>query len=274
MLRISDVARRLACSTSTVRRLIADGELPATQLKRQAHVIADRRGLARELAAGALRAEHRPIKPRPTIYRTVIPSPELIERTADEGAILNLTFALFDRWQLIDNPLEGRFMERIQRGAFAKSIKENLRNVRAVLSHGKDPSLGNTVLGTIEAIEEGADGASARVSLFRSVPGLLLDGLKAGVYGASFRGDALKNHVERRPGRSTSNPEGLPQVTRLEIRLKDLGPTPFAAYQGTSAKVDGALALVLSLAARRATRGSAVLGARKERVRAVLAAQP
>jgi excisionase family DNA binding protein len=32
MLRISDVARRLACSTSTVRRLIANGELPATQL--------------------------------------------------------------------------------------------------------------------------------------------------------------------------------------------------------------------------------------------------
>lgn len=31
MLRISEVARRLDCSTSTVRRLIAAGELPATQ---------------------------------------------------------------------------------------------------------------------------------------------------------------------------------------------------------------------------------------------------
>ena len=31
MLRISEVARRLDCSTSTVRRLIANGELPATQ---------------------------------------------------------------------------------------------------------------------------------------------------------------------------------------------------------------------------------------------------
>jgi excisionase family DNA binding protein len=32
MLRITDVARRLDCSESTVRRLISNGELPATQL--------------------------------------------------------------------------------------------------------------------------------------------------------------------------------------------------------------------------------------------------
>lgn len=31
LLRITEVARRLDCSTSTVRRLIAAGELPATQ---------------------------------------------------------------------------------------------------------------------------------------------------------------------------------------------------------------------------------------------------
>jgi len=193
------------------------------------------------------RTERRPlIKPTTPIYRTVLPSPELIERSLDEGAVLNMTFALFDRWQLIDSSLEGRFMERIARGAFSKTIKENLANIRAVLSHGKDPSLGNTVLGTIDRIEEGADGASARVSLFRSVPGLLLDGLKAGVYGASFRGDAIKSRVVRRPGRSAHNPDSIPEVTRVEIRLADIGPTPFAAYKGTSAKIDrgmvGALA--------------------------------
>jgi excisionase family DNA binding protein len=32
MLRISDVARRLDCSQSTVRRLIANGDLPFVQL--------------------------------------------------------------------------------------------------------------------------------------------------------------------------------------------------------------------------------------------------
>src|SRR6266487_58132 len=154
-----------------------------------------------------------------TIYRSTFAVPELIERTAAEGtAVLDVRFAVFNRWQEI-NSSEGHFLERILPGAFSKTIRENLANIRAILSHGKDPSMGQTVLGRIETIREEADGATARVSLFRSVPGLLLDGLRAGVYGASFRGDAIKSHVVSRPARSDYNPRGLPEVTRQEIRL-------------------------------------------------------
>ena len=188
---------------------------------------------------GDLREARRPrrIERVPTIYRAVVPSSALIERTAGEGApVLNMTFALFNRWQEI-NSLEGHFMERVAPGAFRKTIKENLANIRAVLSHGKDPSLGNTVLGTIESIEEAPDSASARVSLFRSVPAFLLDGLRAGVYGASFRGAPIKSHFEYRPSRSEHKPEGLPEITRQEIRLHDIGPTPFAQYGGTRAVI-------------------------------------
>jgi phage head maturation protease len=176
---------------------------------------------------------------RVPIYRAVIlPAPELIERSATDGAsILDVKFALFDRWQEIDNPVEGHFLERIAPGAFTKTIRENFANIRAILSHGKDRSLGETVLGKIESITEEADGANARVSLFRSVPGLLLDGLRAGVYGASFRGDPIKNHVVSRPARSDHNPKGLPEITRQEIRLRDIGPTPFAAYNETSSRI-------------------------------------
>jgi phage head maturation protease len=189
---------------------------------------------------GDLRGGQRPrIERVPMIYRAVVPSSALIERTAEGDApILTMRFALFGRWQEINNP-EGHFMERVAPGAFRKTIRENLANIRAVLSHGKDPSLGNTVLGTIESIEEAPDSASARVSLFRSVPALLLDGLKAGVYGASFRGAPIKSHFEYRPGRSEHNPERLPEVTRQEIRLHDVGPTPFAQYPGTSATIGG-----------------------------------
>jgi phage head maturation protease len=164
----------------------------------------------------------------------------LIERSAAEGALMmKITFALFDRWTEINSPTEGHFLERVAPGAFRKTIRENLSNIRAVLSHGKDPSLGNTVLGTIESIQEEPDGANARVSLFRSVPPLLLDGLRAGVYGASFRGASIKEKVDYRPALSAYNPEGLPEVTRQEIRLKDIGPTPFAAYPETSARLGG-----------------------------------
>jgi len=171
------------------------------------------------------------------IYRAVFPSLELIERAEEDTPTLTMRFALFNRWTEIDSPFEGHFMERVAPGAFSKSIKENLSNVRAILSHGKDPSLGQTVLGKIESIEEVPDGADSKVSLFRSLPGLLLDGLRAGVYGASFRGDPIKNDFNYKPGKSDHNPEGLPEVTRREIRLRDIGPTPFAAYAETTAMV-------------------------------------
>jgi hypothetical protein len=187
---------------------------------------------------GDLRPEPRLVDRPSTIHRSVFPSPELIERSAAEGALMmRITFALFNRWTEINSAAEGHFMERISPGAFKKSIKENLVNIRATLSHGKDPALGGTVLGTIETIREESDSASALVSLFRSVPPLLVDGLRAGCYGASFCGSSIKSKVDYRPERSAFNPEGIPEVTRTEIRLKDIGPTPFAAYADTSVEI-------------------------------------
>jgi phage head maturation protease len=180
-----------------------------------------------------------PIGTRATIYRSTLVVPELIERTAAEGtAVLDVTFAVFNKWQEITDSY-GSFLERILPGAFSKTIRENIANIRAILSHGKDPSMGQTVLGKIESIREETDGATARISLFRSVPGLLLDGLPAGQYGASFRGDSIKTHVVERPPKSAHNPKGLLEVTHQEIRLKDVGPTTFPAYRETSSRIGG-----------------------------------
>jgi phage head maturation protease len=186
-------------------------------------------------------------RPRPAIepaksliYRSIPASPALIERAAAEGApVLDMRFAVFNRWTEIRSELEGHFMERIAPGAFKKTINENLNNIRAIVSHGKDPALGMTVLGKIEAIQESSEDAVARVNLFRSVPQLLLDGLRAGVYGASFNGRPIKSDIQYRPPPSENNPTGLPEVTRQEIRLRDIGPTPFAAYADTSVMVSG-----------------------------------
>ena len=173
----------------------------------------------------------------PIIHRVVDAGPALIERSASEGAVLNVAFAIFDRWTEINSPSEGHFLERVARGAFAKSIRENLRNIRAILSHGKDLSLRETVLGKIDSMREEEDRAVARVNLFPNVPPLLLDGLRADVYGASFRGASVKERVDYHPKRSDHNPEALPEITRTEIKLRDIGPTPFAAYAETSARI-------------------------------------
>lgn len=170
------------------------------------------------------------------IYRAAFPSVEVIERDGpDAGPLLRMDFAVFNVWSEIDSALEGHFFERVAPGAFTKTLKENLGRVRVLLSHGKDPSMGMTVLGKIERVDaSGSDKATADVSLFRSVPQLLLDGLRAGVYGASFRGKPIKNKVEYTPARSDFNPDGLIEVTRTEVGLKDIGPTPFAQYQETT----------------------------------------
>jgi phage head maturation protease len=176
---------------------------------------------------------------RATLYRTTVAVPELIERTATEGAaVLDVKFAVFNKWTEITDSY-GSFLERILPGAFSKTIRENIANIRAILSHGKDPSMGQTVLGKIQTIREEADSAIARVNLFPSVPPLLVDGLRAGQYGASFRGDSIKTHVVERPPKSAHNPKGLLEVTHQEIRLKDVGPTTFPAYRETSSRIGG-----------------------------------
>jgi hypothetical protein len=99
---------------------------------------------------GDLREEPRIRQTRAPIYREVSAAPVVIERSAvAEEALLSVKFALFDRWQEINSPYEGRFLERIALGAFRKTIRENFDHIRAILSHGKDPSLGSTVLGRI-----------------------------------------------------------------------------------------------------------------------------
>ena len=177
-------------------------------------------------------------KPKVEIYRALPSSLELIERAGggEAPAVLELKFAIYGKWQEITDA-HGHYLERLNSGVFRKSLKERFAGIRAVLSHGKDPSLGATVLGKIKEIKEGADGAIARVALFPSVPPLLLDGLRDGVYGASFRGDPIKSETNWHPGISAHNPDGIPEITRLEIRLRDIGPTPFAAYPGTTAMV-------------------------------------
>src|SRR5438034_10778689 len=106
--------------------------------------------------------EPRVLQAQALIYRAVAPAPELIERSTGGASVLGMKFALYGVWQEINSPAEGHFLERIQHGAFRKSINENLGAIRAVLSHGKDQSLGETVLGKIESITEEADGANAR----------------------------------------------------------------------------------------------------------------
>jgi phage head maturation protease len=163
--------------------------------------------------------------------------------TAGEGRTLSGVFSPFDTWQEIRNPLEGHFMERISPFAFKKTIAESGSKVKLLYSHGHDATVGTMLLGKIDRLYEDDTAARYEATLFESVPPLLLDGLRSGIYGSSWRGEILKENFDPKPGRSTSNPKGLPESTVLELRLVDVGPTSLPAYASSTAEVRASAAL-------------------------------
>jgi len=148
--------------------------------------------------------------------------------------------ARFGEWTEIDSWLEGRFMESIARGAFKKTMREQRDQVKVTLNHGRDPSLGDRPLGGIADLREDDAGAYYEVPLLGGVPDMVTNGLRAGVYGSSFRFMALREELSKDPGPSRHNPGGLPERTLVEVRLYEFGPVTFPAYAGATAGVGAA----------------------------------
>ena len=146
-------------------------------------------------------------------------------------------FATFNTWAEIDSLFEGHFLERVAPGAFARTFLEDRAAMRVLFQHGRDPSVGSKPLGTIVTLREDAVGAYYEVPLFDSVPALVMDGLRAGQYGASFRFRVDRDELAERPRASAYNPAALPERTILQAHVYEFGPVTFPAYQGATAGV-------------------------------------
>ena len=160
-------------------------------------------------------------------------------RTADNGGMPTLFghFTPFDQWSQIDSWVEGNFMERTVKGAFAKTIRENRDQVKVTFNHGTGAQ-GDLVLGPIDVLREEPAGPYYEVPLLdTSYNRDLLPGLKAGVYGASYRFRVIKDKWDDEPGRSDHNPDGLPERTISEVRLYEFGPVTYPAFDGATAAV-------------------------------------
>src|SRR6185436_12199414 len=104
-------------------------------------------------------------------------------------------------------------------------------------NHGSDPDLGDKVLGTIDELGEDDRGVAYEVGLFPSVPALVMEGLRAGVYGSSYRFRVLREEWVEEPGVSDHNPQGLPERTVKEAEVGEFGPVTFPQYEGATAGV-------------------------------------
>jgi phage head maturation protease len=171
------------------------------------------------------------------LRREVSPDLAAIEVRDETDTPPTLTghFARFNEWTEIDSFWEGRFMERILPGAFLDSFKE--RTPKVTFQHGRDPDLGDKILGAPVRVGEDEIGATYEAPLFPSVPALLVDGLRAGVYGSSFRFTVDEEDVVRKPERSDHNPEALPERSVVKATVYEAGPVTFPAYAGATAGV-------------------------------------
>lgn len=143
--------------------------------------------------------------------------------------------AVFNQWSEINSAREGHFMERISPEAFNSTLASN-RAPKVTFNHGKDPQLGDKVLGIPSVLEPDAHGVRTEVPLFdTSYNRDLAPGLKAGAYGMSFRFNVLADDFNKRTRPSDYNPGGLPERTIRDLTMPEFGPVTFPAYEGATA---------------------------------------
>lgn len=174
--------------------------------------------------------------PRDDLFRAILPGVALREAGIAGRPTMFGHFSVFDEWAEIDSAYEGHFLERVAAGAFAKTMAENRGNMKVLFHHGRD-QLGVQVLGTIDELCEDDRGAYYEVGLFAGIPPLVMDGLRAGEYGASYRFKVMHEEYVQRPRKSAHNPRGLPERTIVEAKVREFGPTPFPAFDGASSGV-------------------------------------
>lgn len=152
---------------------------------------------------------------------------------AGDGFTLEGYAAVFDTPTRIDS-WEGKFDERITRGAFAKTLKERMPVMQ--FDHGHDIATGSVPIAAIEELREDKQGLYVRARLFdnprvepirQAIEGGAIDGM-------SFRFRVVKEEWDDSPD--------TPVRTIREVELFEVGPVVFPAYEATSVGVRSLLA--------------------------------
>jgi HK97 family phage prohead protease len=180
--------------------------------------------------------------PRDNVVRAM-PGVRALELRAegDTGPVMTGHFAVFDQWTEIDSWIEGRFLERIAPGAFRQTFgikgPDGDGSIRVLFQHGSDPVVGDKPIATPEVLIEDQRGVYYEAPLLDApyVRDNVIPGLRAKLFGASFRFRVIKEDLVDDPKKSDFNPQGLPERTIREAAVYEFGPVTFPAYPGASA---------------------------------------
>ena len=167
--------------------------------------------------------------PREDLVR-MVPLTEV--RASEDGNTLFGYGAVFNEPTVIDS-WEGRFEEVIAPGAFAKTIKERGNKIKILFNHGFDPQIGDKPLGKPTELKEDERGLYVEVPLDdtsynKDIKASLASGALDGM---SFRFSVTKEQWDE------SDERDLPLRTIQEVKLYELGPVTFPAYEATTAGV-------------------------------------
>ena len=161
-----------------------------------------------------------------------IPTAEVEFRAADDGGLGTLAgyAAVFNSDTVIDS-WEGRFVERLAPGSFAKTLKDRGDKVKVLFNHGFDPSIGDKPLGKPKVMREDKRGLYVEVPLDdTSYNRDLVASLRSGALdGMSFRFTVVREEIDES--------DDLPVRTLREVKLFEFGPVTFPAYEATTAGV-------------------------------------
>lgn len=176
--------------------------------------------------------------PRTPLVRALAPSVLAREATDDGPPVMFGHFTRFGSFYEIRSAFEGHFMERTAPGAFRKTIAERADKIPPLFNHGKDPSIGQKVLGEVRVLREDGEGVYYEVELDdTSYVRDLLPGLRRGAYGASFMFTVTDEVWDDEPQRSEHNPQGLPERTITGVKLHEFGPVTFPASDAATSGV-------------------------------------
>lgn len=169
------------------------------------------------------------------------------EGAENDGRTLTGYAAVFGQETEI-NSWEGHFFEAIRKGAFRKSIRE--RTPVMQFDHGRHPLIGSLPIGAITDLREDDQGlyTQARLSdnwLIQPLRDAIAD---ESVNGMSFRFEVIRDEWRDKNGKLVKEDELLELLWMpgdrgplkrelIELKVRELGPVVFPAYDGTSVSV-------------------------------------
>lgn len=154
-------------------------------------------------------------------------------RAKGDGFTLEGYAAVFDAPTRI-NSWEGHFDEKIERGAFAKTLSE--RTPVMQFDHGHDIATGSVPIASIETIKEDKRGLFVRARLFDNPR---VEPIRQAIAGGAIDGMSFRFRVTREEWDETGD---VPVRTIRELDLFEVGPVVFPAYEATSVGVRSLLA--------------------------------